>query len=92
MFKELLIASSLRYAAPSKPWHRYRSSYSTYRYLDIQAAIFRHGQPSYLALFTSTAGILKTANLQTGKIAYLTQFESIKPKKVLEDLDFNTQI
>ena len=64
MFKELLIASSLRYAAPSKPWHRYKSSYSTYRYLDIQAAIFRHGQPSYLALFLRLQVFLK---LQTYK-------------------------
>lgn len=33
--------------------------------------------------FPSTAGILTTANLQTGKIAYLTLIEnaSIKPKK-----------
>ena len=87
MFNELLISSLLRYAAPSKPWHRYRSSYSTYRYLDIQA------RTTFVSrTFPSTAGILKTANLQTGKIAYLTQFESIKPKKILEDLDFNTQI
>ena len=28
--------------------------------------------------FPSTAGILTTATLQTGKIGYLTQFESIK--------------
>ena len=90
MFKELLIASSLRYAAPSKPWHRYRSSYiQMFRYSgsDIQA------RTTFVShTFPSTAGILKTANLQTGKTAYLTQFESIKPKKILEDLDFNTQI
>ena len=41
--------------------------------------------------FPSTAGILTTANLQTGKSVYLTLTEntSIKPKnKKLEDFDF----
>ena len=60
---------------------------ATYRYSDIQA------RTTFISrTFPSTAGILTTANLQTGKTAYLTQFESIKPKKNLEDLDFNTQI
>ena len=57
------------------------------RYSDIQA------RTTFVSrTFPSTVGILTTANLQTGKTAYLTQFESIKPKKSLEDLDFNTQI
>ena len=56
---------------------------ATYRYSDIQA------QTTFVSrTFPSTAGILTTANLQTGKTAYLTQFESIKPKENLEDLDF----
>ena len=51
---------------------------ATDRATDIQA-----GTTFVSRTFPSTAStcILTTANLQTGKIAYLTQFESIKPKK-----------
>lgn len=40
--------------------------------------------------FPSTAGILTTANLQTGKSAYLTLIEILRSnQKKLEDLDIN---
>ena len=93
MFKELLIASSLR-CCSIKTLASLQIELHTdiqifrQRYSDIQA------RTTFVSRsFPSTAGILTTANLQTGKTAYLTQFESIKPKKKdLEDLDFNSQI
>ena len=70
---------------------------ATYSYSDIQKFRQRYSdiqaRTTFVSrTFPSTAGTLTTANLQTGKTAYLTQFESIKSKKNLEDLDFNTQI
>ena len=81
MFKELLIASSLR-CCSIKTLTSLQIELHTdiqifrQRYSDIQA------RTNFVSrTFPSTAGILTTANLQTGNTAYLTQFGSIKPKK-----------
>ena len=81
MFKELLIASSLRCCS-------IKTLASLQIELHTEIQIFRQRYSDFQArktfvsrTFPSTAGILTTANLQTGKTAYLTRFESIKPKK-----------